>query len=265
MTLLGLLPIIGSPILYFLQGSPIFSDRIIAGWILPGVVSITAGALGTYSFLKYIQTVRIPWLALTIVSFWSLFLAGGKAGAMATPIALLLILVVTRRLRLITHMAVVIAIAAFFLMSNWSSMADMDVGLISHTQTLHGKRGNFNTMYGRFDLMGRRIAVIGELLCRLLFGHGYTAARISGVSSMSGLWTTTHAHKISSFRPSSIRADRRVSLLCLHPEPHRAGLTPAGTTIERGARGRSRRDVRPAGGQHHGRCFWRPASISASI
>ena len=192
-TLLGSLPVIAAPILYFLQGNPIYSDRVIAGWLLPGTISIAAAAVGVYCLLKLMQTPSLSWLALSVLAFLSLFLAGGKAGAIAVPCSLLLVLVISTRLRLASRIVVVFAFIGILLLSNWNSLAEMDLGLISHTQNYLDKV-NFGTLYIRFDLWNGALHEWLSTPLTFLFGQGYTATRVSGVSALSGSWTTSHAH-----------------------------------------------------------------------
>lgn len=220
-TLLGLLPIIGAPIVYSLQGSLAYSNRIIAGWLLPGAVSTAAAAIGVYSILKHIQTPRVHWVALVIVSFWSLFLASGKAGALAVPVSLLLVLVVTRRLRLATRMAAVVVLAAIVLALNWSSLAEMGVGLISHTQA-YVESGDFGTLYGRFNLWAGALQTWGASPLTFLFGYGYMSARITGITSLSRLWTMTHAHNsfIQTFFESGLIGAIPLLIFILSPTLH---------------------------------------------
>ena len=196
-TLLGSAPVMALPIIaYLTEGShALLGNRIMGSWAHPGVVSITAFSVAAACLTVLLQ--RKPGsnqsgaylhMALFALGCTSGFLAAGKTGAIGGGIAIALMLLLGRRIRLWLGMVIV---ASFGYLLFAFVLRDMQIGLFAHWQSYNFDR--LQTVQGRISLWLGALEVWYNSLSTAFFGRGFTAFRAVPIASLTG-WDPGHAH-----------------------------------------------------------------------
>ena len=198
-TLIGMFPHIALIAIAFFVSS--FSGQRVAGfWFLHGVASILSFSVSMVFLTKMLQGGQRGkrYVILAGFPFVCGFLAGGKTGALGGGIAFIVLLLMSSGWRMRLRALVVVLPVVITI---WMLQSRLEVGLFTHW-AYYQKNIQFHTLYSRFDLWQGALQMWLDSLWSALFGHGFTAARVTGITTASGAWTTTHAH--NAFLQSSV-------------------------------------------------------------
>lgn len=189
-TLIGMLPYISLPIIAFFRLDYFLGSRVGGFWFHPTQASILAFSMYMIFLTRWLQQGGKINIILAVLLFFSAFLAGGKTGALGAAVALIALLVVARRLWLRTRILVVMCT---FAIAGWKFFSNLEVGLWAHWMH-YREYSNWGTLYSRFDLWKGAIKIWMDSPFHFLLGHGFGSSYVTGISSSSDMWQTTHAH-----------------------------------------------------------------------
>lgn len=168
------------------------TQRVGGTWLHHGVASVLAASVGMGFLIIGLQKGRW-WMVLTAaLCFLSGFFSAGKTGAASIALGFVIMFVfgwTNRGLRTRGLIALLLLTIPALLI-----LPSLQVGLLTHLQFNEGEAGGLDTLYSRYDLWQGGIASWTKSIPSFLVGYGFVSARTRGITSLSGDWTTTHAH-----------------------------------------------------------------------
>lgn len=190
-TVIGMLPYPALVITSAISGSFSVAHRVQSLWLHPTVATILTSSLGML-FLAYVLQKQKPVWVFALLggcSFASAYLAGGKSGAFGAGLSLIVLLVIGWQSRIWLRLLFILIILCIAL---WALRPNLEVGILAHLSYVEDRP--LDTMYTRLDLWKGAIQTWLSSPLTMLFGHGFTSARIIGLTTASGAWNATHAH-----------------------------------------------------------------------